>query len=127
LTLAPGEEMDAHAYGMAEEAMLCLQGKGEVLVRGEWAEFAPGDLAFFPPPVEHSVRASAGGEGMVVVAAISPPEFEHYADLGLYNRQFGSSTPRRVSTPRTTPCPGRWRAPLSWLTTTPAPLSGPGT
>jgi quercetin dioxygenase-like cupin family protein len=89
LTLAPGQEMDTHAYGMAEEAMLCLQGRGEVLVRGEWAEFAPGDLAFFPPPVEHSVRAAAGGEGMVVVAAISPPEFEHYADLDLYNRQFG--------------------------------------
>jgi gentisate 1,2-dioxygenase len=89
LTLAPGQEMDPHAYGMAEEAMLCLQGEGEVLIRGEWADFAPGDLAFFPPPIEHSVRASSKGEGMVVVAAISPPEFEHYADLGLYNRQLG--------------------------------------
>jgi quercetin dioxygenase-like cupin family protein len=89
LTLAAGQEMETHAYGMAEEAMLCLQGVGEVLVRGEWVEFAPGDLAFFPPPVERSVRAAAGGEGMVVVAAVSPPEFEHYADLGLYDRQIG--------------------------------------
>jgi len=87
LSFEPGQEMEPHAYGLAEEAMLCLQGGGEALVRGEWVELGPGDLAFFPPPVEHSLRAGDGG--MVVVAAISPPEFEHYEKAGLYNRRFG--------------------------------------
>ena len=32
LTLRPGEESDIYAYGMAEEAMLCLSGCGEVLL-----------------------------------------------------------------------------------------------
>jgi gentisate 1,2-dioxygenase len=89
LTLDPGQEMDMHAYAMAEEAMLCLEGEGEVFVRGRWAAFAPGDFAFFPPPVEHAVRAAPGGPGLTVVTQISPPEFELYADAGFYNRQYG--------------------------------------
>jgi quercetin dioxygenase-like cupin family protein len=87
LTFEPGQEMEPHAYGLAEEAMLCVQGGGEALVRGDWVDFAPGDMAFFPPPVEHSLRA--GKEGMVVAAAISPPEFEHYEKAGFYNRAVG--------------------------------------
>src|ERR1700730_11832224 len=36
LTLTPGQEMDMHRYGMAEEAMLALEGGGEAFVRGEY-------------------------------------------------------------------------------------------
>jgi quercetin dioxygenase-like cupin family protein len=90
LTLSPGQEMEMHTYGMAEEAMLCLKGGGEAYVRGQWVPFAPGDFAFFPPGVPHSVRVpgTAGGD-LVVVAAISPPEFDVYADSGFYNVQYG--------------------------------------
>jgi quercetin dioxygenase-like cupin family protein len=74
---------------MAEEAVLAVQGDGEAYVRGEWVRFRPGDLAFFPPPVEHAIRATPGGPGLVAVAAISPPEFELYEAAGLYNRRYG--------------------------------------
>ena len=90
LTLKPGQEMELHTYGMAEEAMLCLKGGGEVYVRGDWVEWGPGDLAFFPPGVPHAVRVSAGaGQELVVVTAISPPEFDLYADSGFYNVRYG--------------------------------------
>jgi quercetin dioxygenase-like cupin family protein len=35
LTLQPGQETDMHSYGLAEEAVLALQGDGEAYVRGE--------------------------------------------------------------------------------------------
>jgi quercetin dioxygenase-like cupin family protein len=89
LELDPGQEMAPQAYGLAESAMLCVQGTGEILVRGRWAAFAPGDLGFFPPPVEHAIRATPGGPGLVVAHQISPPEFEHYADSGFYNGRVG--------------------------------------
>jgi gentisate 1,2-dioxygenase len=90
VTLSPGEEMDMHAYGMAEEAMLCLKGGGEAYIRGEWVPFNPGDLGFCPPGVPHGVRVSArAGGDLVLVNAISPPEFDLYADAGFYNVQYG--------------------------------------
>jgi gentisate 1,2-dioxygenase len=59
LTLQSGQEMDMHSYGIAEEAVLAVQGDGEAYVRGEWVRFRPGDLAFFPPPVRASPSATA--------------------------------------------------------------------
>jgi gentisate 1,2-dioxygenase len=78
-----------HSYGMAEEAVLAAQGEGEAYVRGEWVRFRPGDMAFFPPSVEHAIRSTSDGPGLVAVASIAPPEFELYADAGLYNREYG--------------------------------------
>jgi quercetin dioxygenase-like cupin family protein len=89
LTLTPGQQTAMHSYGLAEEAVLALQGEGEAYVRGEWVGFGPGDMAFSPPPVEHAIRATPGGPGLIAVAAISPPEFELYEAAGLYNRQYG--------------------------------------
>ena len=34
LTHHPGDETPMYSYGMAEEAMLCLKGEGEVFLRG---------------------------------------------------------------------------------------------
>jgi gentisate 1,2-dioxygenase len=82
--------MEMHTYGMAEEAMLCLKGGGEAYVRGQWVAFDPGDFAFFPPGVPHSVRVPGNaGHDLVVVTAISPPEFDLYAGSGFYNVQYG--------------------------------------
>ena len=72
LALDPGQEMEPDAYAMAEEAMLCLEGEGEVFVRGRWAAFAPGDFAFSAAG-RGAVRAAPGGPGLVVVTQISAP------------------------------------------------------
>jgi mannose-6-phosphate isomerase-like protein (cupin superfamily) len=87
LTLHPGEESDVYAYGMAEEAMLCLSGRGEVFLRGNWREIQPGDIAYFPEAVAHAVRSSAGAkEDLVVVTQITPPQLELYERGGFYQR-----------------------------------------
>jgi quercetin dioxygenase-like cupin family protein len=89
-TLPPGQEMEMHTYGMAEEAMLCLKGGGEAYVRGNWVPFKPGDLAFFPAGIPHSVRAaSSADEDLIVVGATSPPQFDLYEPAGFYNVQYG--------------------------------------
>jgi hypothetical protein len=73
----------------AIRCVLAVQGEGEAYVRGEWVAFRPGDIAFFPPPVEHAIRATPDGPGLVAVASIAPPEFELYAEAGLYSREYG--------------------------------------
>ena len=41
LTLAPGEESALYEYDMADEAMVCFKGQGEVYLRGEWVRWSP--------------------------------------------------------------------------------------
>ena len=87
LTLHPADESDTYAYGMAEEAMLCLSGRGEVLLRGDWRAIQPGDIAYFPETVVHAVRAVADAtEDLVLVTQITPPQFDLYEPSGFYNR-----------------------------------------
>ncbi len=43
-THQPGDETPMYGYGMAEEATMCLKGKGEVFLRGRWVELEPGDI-----------------------------------------------------------------------------------
>ena len=57
LTHRPGDETPPYSYGMAEEAMLCLKGEGEVFLRGRWVEIEPGDIAYFPE-VPSTLRAT---------------------------------------------------------------------
>ncbi|MFC0448252.1 cupin domain-containing protein [Rhodococcus jostii] len=111
LTLEPGQEMDMHAYGLAEESILALQGEGEVFVRNHWARFRPGDVGFFPPPVEHAIRATPGGPGLVAVASISPPEFELYEPAGFYNRQYGVVNQEAAWFARSNATPGKLSGP----------------
>jgi quercetin dioxygenase-like cupin family protein len=87
LTLRPGDESNIYTYGMAEEAMLCLSGSGEVLLRGSWQQIQPGDIAYFPETVAHAVRNPVGStEGLVLVTQITPPQFDLYEEAGFYNR-----------------------------------------
>src|SRR6266480_7296850 len=60
LTLPPGEESPLYEYDMSDEAMVCFKGRGEVYVRGEWAQMEPGDLAYFPEHVPHALRNPKG-------------------------------------------------------------------
>src|SRR5919202_6325208 len=75
---------------MAEEAMLCLKGEGEVFLRGRWVGIEPGDIAYSPEGVEHASRNPAGNQkDFVVVSPLSPPPFNLYEPFGLYDRAQG--------------------------------------
>lgn len=87
LTLHPGDQSEMYAYGMAEEAMVCVSGRGEALLRGGWQEIRPGDIAYFPEAVTHAVRVSSGAEqDLVLVAQITPPQLDLYEPSGFYHR-----------------------------------------
>lgn len=87
LTLHPGEESTRYTYGVAEEAMLCLAGGGEVYLRGGWRRLNPGDIAYFPEGVAHALRNPGDNrDDLIVVTQITPPQFDLYEAAGFYNR-----------------------------------------
>jgi uncharacterized cupin superfamily protein len=91
LTLHPGDESTNYAYTLAEEAMLCLAGAGEVHLRGEWRRLDPGDIAYFPEGIAHAVRnPSTNSDVLFVVTQITPPQFDLYEPDGYYNRAEGT-------------------------------------
>lgn len=86
LTLKPGEESETYAYDMAEEAMVCFKGKGQILLRGQWLDVEPGDIAYFPFTAERALRnPSENEDDFVVVTSITPPQFDLYEDSGFYD------------------------------------------
>src|SRR5437764_12366449 len=48
LTLAPGEERALYNYDMADEAMVCFKGEGEVSLRGAWVPIERAEIAYYP-------------------------------------------------------------------------------
>lgn len=91
LTHRPGDESERYAYDGAEEAMICLQGKGEVFLRGRWVEIEAGDLAYYPARVERATRNSrSNARDFVIVTSISPPQLDLYEPAGLYDRAHGT-------------------------------------
>lgn len=56
MTLAPGEESALYDYDMADEAIVCFKGQGEVYIRGEWIQIEPGDIVYFPFPVPSAIQ-----------------------------------------------------------------------
>ena len=90
LTHHPGDETPMYSYGMAEEAMLCLKGEGEVFLRGRWVRVEPGDIAYFPEGIEHASRNPESTEKeFIVVSSLSPPPFDLYEPFGLYDKEQG--------------------------------------
>ncbi len=90
VTVEPGEESERYAYDLAEQALLCFRGKGELLVRGRWVELEPGDIAYVPEGVETQIRnPSRNSSPFILVTQITPPQFDLYADRGLYNVELG--------------------------------------
>jgi quercetin dioxygenase-like cupin family protein len=90
LTIAPGQESDRYRYDLAEEALLCHSGTGEVWLREQWVALRPGDVAYVPEGVERAVRnAPANLDPLILVSQITPPQFDLYTDAGLYNEAFG--------------------------------------
>jgi gentisate 1,2-dioxygenase len=90
LTLQPGDASDLYTFDMAEEALLCLWGSGEVYVRGQWVIVAPGDMAFIPAGIPRGLRnPAANTEDFVLVNQITPPQFDLYEASGFYDREHG--------------------------------------
>jgi gentisate 1,2-dioxygenase len=107
LTLAPGDESETYTYDMAEEAMVCLKGRGEVFLRGRWVEITPGDIAYFPERTSHAVRNPAGNDrDLVVVTQIAPPVFDLYAPAGLYDQQKGAMDDEAIAAAKSAAQPG---------------------
>jgi quercetin dioxygenase-like cupin family protein len=112
LTVHPGEESGAYAYTMAEEALLCLAGQGEVHLRGNWRSMAAGDLAYVPEGVVHAVRNPATNSAdLVLVTQITPPQFDLYEAAGFYQR--GQGTLNRTAIFKATLNAGRGELPGS--------------
>ena len=89
LTVQPGDESERYRYDLAEEAMLCHSGSGEVWLRERWVTLRPGDIAYLPEGVERAVRSPASSDApFVLITQITPPQFDLYAAAGFYNIQF---------------------------------------
>jgi gentisate 1,2-dioxygenase len=85
LTLEKGAASDTYAYDMADEAMVCFKGSGEVYLRGQWVSVEPGDIVYYPPTVERAVRNTGGDADFVLVTCISPPQLDLYESGGFYD------------------------------------------
>lgn len=86
LTVQAGKESETYAYDMAEEAMVCFKGSGQVLLRGQWLDVEPGDIVYFPATAERALRNPQGNtDDFVVVTSISPPQFDLYEAAGFYD------------------------------------------
>lgn len=90
LTLAPGLESPLYRYQISEEALLCVQGKGEVYLRGQWVEIEPGDIAYFPENISHGIRnPSHHKDDFILVSSITPPLVSLYEASGFYIAELG--------------------------------------
>ncbi len=90
LTIPSGTESHLWRYDMAEEAILCLWGEGEVYLHDAWVPMAPGDLLFAPAGTRRGLRnATSSRNDFVLVAQTCPPQFDLYEDGGYYDRDEG--------------------------------------
>lgn len=90
LTVPAGTESNIWRYDMAEEAILCLWGAGEVFLHDTWIPMAPGDLLFAPAGTRRGLRNAASSiADFVLVAQTCPPQFDLYEDGGYYDRHDG--------------------------------------
>ncbi len=90
LTLKPGLSSEQYNYPISEEALLCVQGKGEVYLHDRWVELNPGDIAYYPENVPHGIRnATHHQENFILVSSITPPLISLYEPSGFYIRTLG--------------------------------------
>jgi len=82
---------------MADGAILCLSGEGEVWWRGSWRTLRPGDIGYFPEGGQHAVRCPAGAaEELIVVTQIRPPRFDLHERAGFYEPTQGTLNPSTI-------------------------------
>jgi len=68
----PGQEHAPHIHEGQDKLYLVLEGSGVVRIGDEAEMLSPGDLAFAPAGVLHSIHNS-GTDRMVVLAVLGPP------------------------------------------------------
>jgi mannose-6-phosphate isomerase-like protein (cupin superfamily) len=68
----PGQEHPPHAHEGQDKLYVVLEGSGVVRIGDEAELLSPGDAAFAPAGVLHSIHNS-GPERLVVLAVLSPP------------------------------------------------------
>jgi mannose-6-phosphate isomerase-like protein (cupin superfamily) len=112
ITVEAGQESERYRYDLAEEALLCHSGGGEVWLRDAWVPLEPGDMAYVPEGIERAVRVPAtADQPLVLVAQITPPQIDHYAAHGFYNVELGvmnyDSIRKACTDARAGPKPGR--------------------
>ena len=59
-TIEPGGHTPFHTHPFEHENFI-MEGKGRVLIEGEWFEVGPGDVVFVPPDIQHTYE-NAGEE-----------------------------------------------------------------
>ncbi|HEX2253135.1 MAG TPA: cupin domain-containing protein [Thermoanaerobaculia bacterium] len=91
ITLAPGADSGMYSYPVSEEAVIALQGSGEVFLHGKWVRIEAGDVAYFPEKVEHGMRNPKGStKDFVVVVQLTPAHLDLYQFGGFYDRASGT-------------------------------------
>ena len=68
----PGQEHAPHAHEGQDKLYLVLEGAGFVTIAGQEEALAPGDAAFAPSGVVHSIR-NPGPQRLIVMAILAPP------------------------------------------------------
>lgn len=111
LTVKPGHESPLYTYQISEEALLCVQGRGEVFLRNEWISIEPGDIAYFPENVKHGLRNPIDNkEDFILVSSITPPLISLYEDSGFYIRALGKMDFDAVDEAKTKIKPGNLKS-----------------
>jgi quercetin dioxygenase-like cupin family protein len=68
----PGQEHAPHAHQGQDKLYLILEGSGVVTIGEETDHLSPGDAAFAPSGVIHSIRNPGPGR-LIVMAVLAPP------------------------------------------------------
>src|SRR5215813_9833645 len=68
----PGQEHAAHTHAGQDKLYLVMRGSARVRIGDQEEDLAPGDAAFAPSGVVHSIR-NHGSERLVVMAILAPP------------------------------------------------------
>lgn len=88
ITVQPGKESSNYNYPISEEALFCVEGKGEVFLHDQWVTLAPGDIAYFPENIKHAIR-NHNKSDFILVSSITPPLVSLYESSGFYIREIG--------------------------------------
>jgi len=113
LTLEPGQSSAEYTYYGSEEAMICLLGAGEVWMHDRWVTIAPGDIAYFPEGVPHSIRNVHKEQPLTLVTQITPPPVELYAASGFYHVALGTMNFDACNRASLNAASGNLKAPLA--------------
>jgi quercetin dioxygenase-like cupin family protein len=68
----PGQEHAAHTHAGQDKLYIVMRGAAEVRIGDEQDRLAPGDAAFAPAGIVHSIR-NVGADRLVVMAVLAPP------------------------------------------------------